>query len=154
MKIKDIYENIIVMMYIIILTIATAVIILYSRDIYSKVNAYTLDFQNLEVAMSYVNVKVRQKDKSGVISVKPIESLDENALVFTEDETATWIFEYENKLIEEKTKKGEQPTFTNYITIAEIEDFEVNLKDKLLEYDVVVNEKLKDRTVLNIRSDY
>ncbi len=153
MKIKDIYENIIVMLYIIILTIATAAIILYSRDIYSKVNIYTQDFQNLEVAMSYVNVKVRQKDKSGVISVKTLETLNENALVFTENNTVTWVYEYDNKLVEEKTAIGEYPKFTNYLTIAEIADFDVSLRNKLLKYKVTVNDDLKDSSTINIRSD-
>ncbi len=153
MKIKDIYENIIVMLYIIILTIATAVIILYSKDIYGKVNSYTEEFEDLEVAMSYINVKVRQNDRSGVISVKTQEGLNEKALVFTEDGVCTWIFVYDNKLIEKKADEGTEPVLDNYIVIADIEGFEVSLQDKLLKYKITVNEDLVDTSTINIRSD-
>ncbi len=153
MKIKDIYENIIVMLYIIILTIATAVIILYSKDIYSKVSIYTDEFEDLEVAMSYINVKVRQNDRAGVISVKTQEGLDEKALVFTENGVCTWIFEYDNKLVEKKADVGTEPVLIDYIVIAEIDDFQVSLQDKLLKYEITVKDGLTETSTINIRSD-
>ncbi len=141
------------MLYIIILTVATAVIILYSKDIYGKVNRYTENFQDLEVAMSYINVKVRQNDRSGVISVKTVEGLGEKALVFTENEISTWIFEFDNKLIEKKAEQGTEPVLQNYIVIAEIEGFEVSLQDKLLKYSIIVKDNLCENSTINIRSD-
>ncbi len=153
MKVKDIYENVIVMLYIIVLTVATAVIILYSSDIYSEVKNYNQDFEDLEIAMSYVNVKVRQKDKTGVISIKVVESSGENALVFTENGTSTWVFKHDNMLIETKETKGVDPTLGEYIKIADIEKFEVDITGKLLHYKIEVDGDLEETSTINLRSD-
>lgn len=141
------------MLYIIILTIATSVIVLYSKNIYSKVNVYTSNFEEIEIAMSYVNVKVRQNDKSGVISVKNIDNTGNTALVLTNNDMSIWIFEYNDMLIETKSKVGIQPDLENYIEIAEITDFDVQLNDKLLEYEVKINNEFIETSAINLRAD-
>lgn len=153
MKIRDIYENIIIMLYIVVLAVVTVFIILYSKNIYAKVDKYNSKFEDLEVAMSYINVKVRQNDKMGTISVKTVENLNTDALVFKHSDYDAWIYEYDNMLIESKVQGSLQPTQDEYIKIADIENFELSLNDKLLKYSILVDEDLEETLSLSLRSD-
>lgn len=153
MKIKYIYENIIIMLYIIVLAVVTVIIILYSKNIYTKVDKYNSEFEDLEVAMSYINVKVRQNDKMGTISVKNVEELNTDALVIKHNEYDAWIYEYNNMLIESKTLGDLQPTQEEYIKIADIEELKLSLNDKLLTYSITVGDDLEQTLILSLRSD-
>ncbi len=153
MKIKELYENIIVMLYTIILAVTTVVVVLYSRDIYSKVNNDNAKIKDIEVATSYLNVKIRQNDKSNTIKVETLEDLNEPALFISKTDSDVWIYEYEGNLIEESTPKGDLPKQVNYFEIADVEDFNISLTDKKIEYTITVDEEYKETMALCLRSD-
>lgn len=134
------------------LAVVTVFIILYSKDIYSKVDKYNNKFEDLEVAMSYINVKVRQNDKKSTISIKNVETLNTDALVFKHSDYDAWIYEYNDMLIESKVLGGLQPTQDEYVKIADVENFDVSLNDKLLTYSVTVDD-LSETSAISLRSD-
>ncbi len=153
MKIKELYENIIVMLYTIILAIMTVVVVLYSRDIYYKVDLDNERIENIEVATSYLNVKIRQNDKSNAIDVKNVADLNEPALVISRADNDIWIYKYGTNLVQEDIPKGELPTQKNYFEIAEITDFNISLEDNKIEYSVIVDSVYKETMAIFLRSD-
>ncbi len=153
MKIKELYENIIVMLYTIILAVTTVVVVLYSRDIYSKINIDNAKIENIEVATSYLNVKIRQNDKSNTISVENIESINEPALFISKEESDIWIYEYNGSLIQEDTPKGEQPKQSEYLEIAEVSDFDITLENNRIEYSISVDDSIHETMAIYLRSD-
>ncbi len=153
MKIKELYENIIVMLYTIVLAVTTVVVVLYSRDIYSKVNKDNVKFENIEVATSYLNVKIRQNDKSNTLNVVTLAKLNEPALHISKTENDVWIYEYQGSLVQEDTKKGELPKQTDYFKIAEITDFNITLENNKIEYSVSIDENYKETMAITLRSD-
>lgn len=142
------YENIIVMFYIILLIIVTIVIILYSRDIYQEVSVSNEDFENLEIAMSYINVKLRQNDRADAINIKALSETGENALVITQNKQDTWIYQRDDELIETKSEVGEEPNTLDYIKIADISDFDIEQNGDLVSYSITTNEDLKESSAL------
>ncbi len=152
-KIKELYENIIVMLYTIILAITTVVVVLYSRDIYSKVNIDNAMTEDIEVATSYLNVKIRQNDKSNTVDVKNIESLNQPALFISKTENDIWIYQYNENLVQEDTPKGEMPQQKNYFEIAEISDFNISKVDKRIEYSLAVEDIYEETMAISLRSD-
>lgn len=153
MKLKEMYENIIVMFYLILLIIVTVAIILYSRDIYEDVDSRNTEFENLEIAMSYVNVKIRQNDKQGAITVKPFSVTNENAIVITHKDYDTWIYQLDNELVESTSESGVEPTTKDFIDISEISEFEVTMEDNLISYSIAINDDLEDSSAIFINSD-
>ncbi len=153
MKIRELYENIIVMLYTIILAITTVVVVLFSRDIYSKVNKDNAKLENIEVATSYLNVKIRQNDKSETINVKTLSDLNESALLISKPNKDIWIYEYDGSLIQEDTEKNVLPTQNNYFEIAEITEFNVALVDNKIEYSLSVDENYVETMAISLRSD-
>lgn len=153
MKISEIYENIIVMVYILILVITTTIIILYSKNIYAKMGSYNDSFEELEVAMSYINVKLRQNDKVGDVKVEPVVETENNALTIEREHDKIWITQHENELVKVAMEKGKQPDFENYIKIANIRDFEVKKKGRVISYYVKVDDEFEDTNSIYLRSD-
>ncbi len=153
MKIKELYENIIVMLYTIILAVTTVVVVLYSRDIYSKINKDNTKIENMEVATSYLNVKIRQNDKSNTINVQNIESINEPALFISKEENDIWIYEYNGYLVEENSAKGEQPKQAEYFEIAEISSFDISINNNKIEYNISVDENNEETMAVYLRSD-
>ncbi len=152
MKFSEIYENILTMLYIIVLVVTTITIILYSKNIYAKVDLSSLSYKDLDTAMAYINVKVRQNDLKDGIFVASVNETGENALVIRKDQTDTWIFENNGKLLESKVLVNEQPKIDNAIKISNISDFEINKEGRLISYSIQVNEKLSDSTSIYLRS--
>ncbi len=153
MKIKELYENIIVMLYTIILAVTTVVVVLYSRDIYAKVNNDNAKLQNIEVATSYLNVKIRQNDKSDAISVETVADLNVPALFISKNNNDVWIYKYDGSLVQEDTEKGALPKQSNYFKIADITDFDITLVNDKIEYSVSIDENYIETMAISLRSD-
>lgn len=85
------------------------------------------------IALSYINVRLRQNDVNGKIAVEKIELTGENAIVIKErDEDYaydTWIFCYDGKLFECFTDPDVQPTELGSFYIVDSEGVETELND-------------------------
>jgi hypothetical protein len=91
------------------------------------------DNRNVEsdarIALSYLNVKLRQHDYAEGMDVKPFPGTDKDALVLY-DQTPdgnleTWIFWWEGQLLECLISEGEVPDVNLSFTIVDIENFEI-----------------------------
>lgn len=66
------------------------------------------------IALSYINVRMRQNDSKDKVAVETLELTGKNAIVIRERswdyEYDTWIYCYDGKLMECLVQPGEQPT--------------------------------------------
>lgn len=80
------------------------------------------------IALSYINVKLRQNDVNGKIVVEKAELTNKDAIVIkdrSEDYAYdTWIFCYDGKLMECLVPPDEQPTELGSFYIADSEDLD------------------------------
>jgi hypothetical protein len=80
------------------------------------------------VALSYINVRLRQNDAEGRIGVERIDLTGENAIVLRERskfrDSDTWIYCYEGRIYECMVDPGEQPSdlFSFYVVDADYLD--------------------------------
>jgi len=78
------------------------------------------------VALSYINVRLRQNDESGKIEIKKVDITGENAILIQNRSSGyeydTWIYNYEGGLYECLVDPGEQPNelFSFYVIDAEL----------------------------------
>ena len=82
------------------------------------------------IALSYVNVRLRQNDAAGKISIIPNPNTGQNAIVIKERDEwyfDTWIYWSNGRLIECITDPGEIPIDEWGFTIVEIEGFYTSL---------------------------
>lgn len=77
------------------------------------------------IALSYINVRLRQNDVNGKISVEKIDLTGKNAILIKECmddyEYDTWIFCHNGMLMECLVDAGEQPTELDSFYIVDIE---------------------------------
>lgn len=118
------------------------------------------------IALSFLNVKIKQNDIKDRIKIKVFEQNQKNALVIEERTLDTnydrWIYYYDGKLYECITDVGEQPIEELSTQIAVINDFNISYtKNKRaiinkIDYsyklsDKVVTDKLE--SIVNVRSN-
>lgn len=86
------------------------------------------------VALSYINVRLRQSDSAGKIGVERIDLTGEDALVIRERtmeyEYDTWIFSYGGKLLECLTDAGVHPTELDSFFIVDTERLETSIDEE------------------------
>jgi hypothetical protein len=82
------------------------------------------------IALSYINVKLRQNDAEGRIVVKPIDLTGENAILIQEHELErdTWIFHLDGMLYESIVSPGEQPDEWFSFPIIDVEYMETSFE--------------------------
>ncbi|MDR1664456.1 MAG: DUF4860 domain-containing protein [Clostridiales bacterium] len=85
------------------------------------------------IALSYINVRLRQNDSGGKIFVEPLELTGQNAIVIRtrtfDYEYDTWIYCLNGRLYECLTDPGSPPTEELSFHIVDIEGFEPVLND-------------------------
>jgi len=82
------------------------------------------------IALSYINVRLRQNDDAGKVRVAKNEATGQNAILIQErgdDDYDTWIYWSDGKLLECLTDAGEPPVDANGFTIVEIAGFQTVL---------------------------
>ncbi len=84
---------------------------------------------NARIAHSYINVKLKQNDKAGKISVKQNPETQNNALiisdVFNGEKYDTWIYYKDGYLLETTALENVPPKDTDAYKIAKIDGFEI-----------------------------
>lgn len=118
------------------------------------------------IALSFLNVKIKQNDIRDKIKIKVLEQNKKNALVIEERSQDTnydtWIYFYDGKLYECITDEGKQPQQDLSTQISAIDDFNIGYnKNKRaiinkIDYsykldDKVVTDKLE--SIVNVRSN-
>lgn len=120
------------------LVMVMTLLILFSLSIYTLISSGVTTQERImkhkdaqtdaRVALSYINVKLRQNDTSGKIAVEKLESTGSNAIVIRErtfdSEYDTWIFCLNGKLYECLTDPDVEPDVIDSFHIVDIDRLE------------------------------
>ncbi len=89
---------------------------------------------NARIAQSYINVKLKQNDKAGKISIKENPDTQKNALVISNvvdgEKYDTWIYFKNGNLLESTTLENVPPVDKEAYKIAKIDGFEIKKEDQ------------------------
>lgn len=113
-------------------------------------NNYTL-----RTSLSYVTEKLRQNDASGVISLAEIagEPAVVLEMMYNDVLYQTWIYEYEGKLRELFTRKGNNIFPEDGQALMEIRDFSIEaVKDNLYQITIINKGGKTENLLFSIRS--
>lgn len=117
------------MVLLLVFSIATLMLSFTATRAFWEIQQDKTNISELVVALSYLNMKVRQNDSQGAITVRPSPSGNGQALVITEvlDSTRyeTWVYWYDGELREAFILEGNIPQKDTSSLIAEIDGFDV-----------------------------
>jgi hypothetical protein len=123
-----------------ILGIAIVILIYSGSETYQRINMNKNAEIDARNALAYVNIKARQNDAQGRVSVRPMPETGEPALVIRQDvadETyLTWIFFQDGQLWECLVLEGEEPRRNLSFRLVDVDGFDVALTGSLLRVSV------------------
>jgi type II secretory pathway pseudopilin PulG len=122
-------ELLLVMMLLLVFGVTIFTLIYSGSETYQRISNNRNAESDARIALSYLNVKLRQHDYAEGLDVKPFPGTDRDALVLY-DQTLdgnleTWIFWSEGQLLECLISEGETPDVNLSFTIVDIENFEI-----------------------------
>lgn len=130
-KVPALVEMIMVMTLLALLGITICTLIVSGAEAQKRVISDKDAHMDALVALSYINVKLRQNDAYGKISVEELELNGENAVVIKERGDSyqydTWLFCYDGKLLECLVEPGGQPSELLSFRITDIARLETEM---------------------------
>jgi type II secretory pathway pseudopilin PulG len=122
-------ELLLVMMLLLVFGVTIFTLIYSGSETYQRISRNRSIESDARIALSYLNVKLRQHDYAEGMDVKPFPGTSRDALVLY-DQTLdgnleTWIFWSEGQLLECLISEGETPDVNLSFTIVDIENFEI-----------------------------
>lgn len=148
-------------------------LILFGLTIYELISAGSMaqakivsekdDQIDARIALSFVNVRIRQNDISGKIEVKKYSPTDKNSIVIKERKEEanydTWIYFANGKLLECIVEPDQQPDENLSSLICEAEDFNINFDyenrtfTNSIHYKYGENNNKTLQSIISLRSD-
>lgn len=140
---KKLSSNIKIIMSIILIIIFVFcffTITLTSKITHQKILTKNEIKTNANIASSYINMKLKQNDKSENIYTKKNPNTNKNALVILDDcdnpLTNTWIYFDRGFLWENKSLKNSPPNQKNATKIASIDGFNIQKDNQKIIYEI------------------
>jgi type II secretory pathway pseudopilin PulG len=125
-------ELVMVMLLLALFGTTIYTLIVSGADTQARITARKDAQADARVALSYINVRLRQNDAAGKIAVEPLELTGENAIVIRERgfdfQYDTWIFCSEGTLYECLTDPGVPPSVNLSFSIVDAEKLETELE--------------------------
>ena len=123
-------ELILVLLLLLLFGITTFTLVFTGSDTYQRISDNKNAETDARIALSYLNVKIRQNDMAGKIEVKNFPDTGRPALVLydtdPDSDLITWIFWDDGKIVECLVSEGEDPNPDWGFTIVEIDDFTIS----------------------------
>lgn len=120
-------ELVLVMALLIIFGLGTFTLVISGSGAYKNILDKKEVNSELRVAISYINMRIRQNDSVGAVRVEKSPFGNDAAIVTEEviesDTYETWIFWHEGKLRETLIKQGEPVTIDISFAIADVDGF-------------------------------
>lgn len=133
-------ELILVMMLLILFGLSTFTLVVSGSNAYSATLSEKENLADRRVALSYIENKIRQNDRSKAIEVRKNKLNGGVAIVIKErqgeDIFETWIYENEGVLREAYFKKGTELSDDMSFEIAPIDHFDVRREQTLLYVEI------------------
>ena len=124
-----------VMLLLTLFGITIFTLIITGADTQSRIITEKDRQTDARIALSYVNVRLRQNDMEGKIGVEPIALTGRNGIVLRERDVwdpdfdhDTWIYSYDGKLYECLVNPGQEPEESLSIYITDIGRLETELQ--------------------------
>ena len=137
-------ELMFVMVLLLLFGILTFELVVSGSNAYKNVIRGRNTASELRVALSYMDMRLRQNDEAGLIRVDKNPLNQGDALVITEeyegDIYETWIYCDEGKLREAIVKKGETPDNSISTEVADIDRLAVDYRNGAVHTEVARNE--------------
>ncbi len=123
------------MILLLVFSIASLALAFSAAGAFQNIEDDKSKISELIVALSYINMKVKQNDSSNAIRTEPCPSENGQALVITEtfDSAAyeTWIYWCDGKLRESCVLKGDTAVEEASTVIAEIDGFHLSMDESI-----------------------
>lgn len=152
-------ETIMTMTLLILFSAAIFALMYVGNDTEKRILEQNAIKANARVASSYINVKLKQNDIRGKISVKINPNTASNALVITDtnskDKKNTWIY-FENGYLLESTTEELAPDNDTAFQIAKIDDFQIEKENDTITTKIKYfynNEMQKITSIIVLRSE-
>lgn len=132
---------------------------------YNKISNKRESMVNGRIAMSFLNVRIRQNDEQGAITIAKCPVTGEDALkvvqTFEEndEEYTNWIYFYEGTIYETLIKSDMEPSLDISNAIVDMEEFSLHYKDGaknaiVMKGRYIYNDKVEEMTsVITLRSE-
>lgn len=120
-------ESIVVMFVLILLSFVVFLIIRSGADAYENIINDKQTTESARVAYSYINMKIKQSDGSGLISVVDTKFGDTLRIDSEDAEYSTYIYFSNGTLYECLTKKGNAPEIDASNSITALYGFKISL---------------------------
>lgn len=152
-------ETIMTMTLLILFSAAIFTLMYVGNDTEKRILDQNAIKSNARVASSYINVKLKQNDVSGKISVKVNPNTASNALVITDisskEKKNTWIY-FEDGYLLESTTEELAPDNDTAFQIAKIDDFQIDKENDTITTRIKYfynNEMQKVTSIIVLRSE-
>lgn len=119
-------ESIVVMFVLILLSFVVFLIIRSGSNAYENIINEKHNAESARVAYSYINMKIKQNDSSGFISVIDTEYGDTLMIDSGDGEFCTYIFFTKGTLFECLTRKGDSPNVDASNSITGLDGFRIS----------------------------
>lgn len=126
-------EMVMVMLVLVIFALVVFALIGAGTSAYNGILGDKENMQSARVAYSYVNMKLKQNDIQGVVSVEQTEFGDTLVISSEDGNYLTYLFFSEGALYECVTAKGKQPAVAAANRITTLEGFEVRQHDSTID---------------------
>lgn len=144
-------ELLLVMMLLLVFGVTIFTLIYSGSETYERISNNKNAQSDARIALSYLNVKLRQHDYADGIAVKPFPGTGQNALVLydynVDGDLETWIFWSEGKLLECLISPGDVPDEALSFTIVDIEGFQISYDENHQAVTGVVTYAYNGRTL-------
>jgi type II secretory pathway pseudopilin PulG len=118
-----------VMLLITLLGITIFTLIVSGADTQSRIMQEKEAQADARIALSYINVRLRQNDSMGKINIETVDFTGQNGILIRERnlnyEFDTWVYSYNGKLYECLTLPDQQPEESLSFAVIEIEGLDV-----------------------------
>jgi len=122
-------ELVLVMMLLLLFGVTIFTLIFSGSDTYQRINENQSTESDVRIALSYLNLKIRQNDVADKIEIKNFPGTERPALVLYDpregSDLVTWIFWEDGKLLECLVSEGEPPSADLSFTIIDVDDFTI-----------------------------
>jgi hypothetical protein len=151
---NSLVELVMVMMFLILLGATVYTLIFAGITTQEQMTQQKNAQMNARIALSYVEVRVRQNDTRNKIEIKENEINGKNSIVIQErgrfGSYDVWIYWANGWLRQEVTEAGGQPIGLKYNKISEINYFDVTLDENgLISTYITYNYKGSTKTIVN-----
>ena len=127
-------ELVLVLLLLLLFGVTTFTLIFAGSDTYQRISNNKNAETDARIALSYLNVKIRQNDMAGKIEVKNYPGTERTALVLhdtrPESDLVTWIFWENGMLLECLISEGDLPSSDFSFLIVEVDDFTVSYDEE------------------------